>query len=234
MNENIVDRGRTNVIGNEGLDTAQNPINIFEWNDPDKSSSPTIRTKSPYNFESKNISATGDISADGVFNNYRPPIGIPTFWFTSVLPDWALDCTDGAGYDFATYPELDNEHFKQFLADFTDFDSADDTTTFDMPDLKGMFGRLAGTNGIYGAGIHVGGAVGGYTAHQFEIHAHNHRHSMGVSTDDNYHGSAYPRTSNDNSSTNYTNYTAANPSSGNYGSETRPASFSNTILVRFE
>ena len=167
--------------------------------------------------------------------NYLPPIGIPTLWFTSVIPDWALDCTDGAtGYTFADYPELDNEIFRQFLADFTDFNSADNTTTFDMPDLQGMFGRLAGTNGIYGAGIHIGGAVGDYTAHQFQNHAHNHRHSMGVSTDDNYHGSAYPRTSNDYSSTNYTNYTAANPSSGNYGSETRPASFSNTLIVRFE
>ena len=45
MNENIVDRGRTNVIGNEGLDTSQNPINIFEWNDPDISSTPLIQCK---------------------------------------------------------------------------------------------------------------------------------------------------------------------------------------------
>ena len=79
MNENIVDRGRTNVIGNEGLDTSQNPINIFEWNDPDISSTPLIQCKSPYKFSNvyvnKNIINNEDVQRYLTISTDEPTSG---------------------------------------------------------------------------------------------------------------------------------------------------------------
>lgn len=171
----------------------------------------------------------------------KPPIGIPTMWFTSVVPDWAIAFDDGSGpYDWVDYPEFDNATFKAMLTIWSTagWMSAHDETSFYVPDLQGMFARIAGTNGVYGSGIHAGGSVGDYTAHQLQDHGHNHRHLAWSNNDDHAHspydtaqGTSY------DTSNGYripTSYDAAVPSSGNHGAETRPCSFSVKIIVRFE
>ena len=63
----------------------------------------------------------------------------------------------------------------------------------------------------------------GTQTHQFEDHAHNHRHN--VYTDGGGSGHTVCNSIYDDAYTNegaVTTYTAANPSSGNHGSETRP------------
>lgn len=215
----FINQDRTSSIQSDRLNLKQTPADIWEYDDANTDSTPTLSLKSPWKFSGE----------------FRPPIGIPTFWFSS-LPDWAIAFDDGSGpYDWDDYPELDNATFKAMLTIWSNagWMSAYDGTSFYVPDLKGLFPRISGTNAIRST-VYAGGNLAAYLAHQFQIHVHNHRHSMGVSTDDHYHGSAYPRTSNDYSSTNYTDYTAANPSSGNYGSETRPGSFSLRLIVRFE
>ncbi len=166
----------------------------------------------------------------------RPPIGIPTIWFSAV-PDWALAFDDGSGpYNWEDYPEFDNEDFKAMLIIWANagWMPAYNSISFYVPDLKGLFPRISGTNAIRSS-VYAGGNLAAYLAHQFEQHQHNHTHGLGYSTDDNAHSPFnMAQGSNDRSYTYYVDYSAPNASSGNYGAESRPGSFSLRIIVRFE
>lgn len=169
-------------------------------------------------------------------HEYKGAIGIPQMWF-SELPDWALAFDDGSGpYDWEDYPELDNEDFKEML---TIWSSAGwmpvyTETHFYVPDLKGLFPRISGTNAIRSS-VYAGGNLAAYLAHQFEQHQHNHTHGLGYSTDDHAHSPFnMAQGSNDRSYTYYVDYSAPNASSGNRGTETRPGSFSLRLIVRFK
>lgn len=99
----------------------------------------------------------------------KPPIGIPTMWFSSV-PDWALAFDDGSGpYDWEDYPELDNTAFKAILTTWSTagWMTAYDGTSFYVPDLRGMFPRLAGTNAVRNS-RYAGGSLGAYGADQMQ------------------------------------------------------------------
>lgn len=212
----------------ENVNNENQIITPFEWKHNADRSEVSVTLKDKYKLSGFYTKDEIDTLIDA--EAHKPPVGIPTFWFTSVLPDWALDCGDGAtGYEFNDYPELDNEIFRQFLADFSDFASADDTTTFDMPDLQGMFMRLAGTNGIYGTSYYIGGEVGDYQTQQLQYHTHHHSGS----SDDHYHGRNYLQCTDDNAG--WYNYAIRNyGNTGSWGNETKPCSFTGMIIVRFE
>lgn len=128
-------------------------IQPFEWERNADRSIVTVKNKSGYVFDFDSLTVNNIPVNGGITNeSYRPPIGVPTFWFTS-LPDWALDCTDGGEYLWADYPELDNDIFKGFLNSFTtDFGASIDTNadglSFNMPDLRGINSIIAGTNDL--------------------------------------------------------------------------------------
>lgn len=210
-------------------------ITPFKWENNADKTEVIVSLKDKYVF---NISDLTTLLSSSAITSllYRPPIGIPVFWFSSV-PDWALAFDDGSGpYDWADYPELDNDGFKTMLTIWSNagWMTAYNSTSFYVPDLKGLFPRISGTNAIRST-VYAGGNLANYLAHQFQQHQHYHRHGLGYDNDDHAHSPYNMVQGTDNRLyTYYTDYASANASSGNYGAETRPGSFSLRIIVRFE
>ena len=237
---------RASSVQNKSLNLKQTPADIWEYDDAGKTSSPILSLKDGWSFANSKLQYPVYPEL-----NYLPPIGIPTFWFTSVVPDWALDCTDGAGDDFATYPELDNEIFKQFLADFTtSFGATDDDINFTMPDLRGIHPIIGGTNELvevqmknpngsaggvlYGSGTYYsGGAVG-------ELILDASRRLYGYTRGENYrsqgYGALYYSTAVSGGSDGSDDYYCRFDSDRVIPTDTmnRVVTFGSTIIVRFE
>lgn len=149
----FINQDRKTSIQSDRLNLKQTPADIWEYDDANTDSTPTLSLKSPWKFSGE----------------FRPPIGIPTLWFLS-LPDWALAFDDGSGpYLWEDYPELDTAAFKAMLAPWSTagWMSAYDASQFYVPDLRGMALQIAGTNAVRmmanGSG-YDGGDVGDYDA----------------------------------------------------------------------
>ena len=99
-------------------------------------------------------------------NNCMPPGAITAFAGTNVPTGW-LPC-DGRAVSRTNYARL-------FAAVGTTWGSGDGTTTFNLPDLRGMFMRGAGTNWTQAkaaGGNFSGGKVGDYVQDQTQGHRH--------------------------------------------------------------
>ena len=99
---------------------------------------------------------------------------IMPFAGTSAPTSW-LAC-NGAAISRSTYATLYN-------AIGTTWGTGDGSTTFNVPDLRGVFLRGTGTNGTYGTAI--GQAVGTYAADTYLNHSHGisdpgHSHTVGA------------------------------------------------------
>jgi len=218
-------------------------ITPFKWKNNADKTEVIVSLKDKYVF---NISDLTTLLSSSAITSllYRPPIGIPVFWFSSV-PDWALAFDDGSGpYDWEDYPELDNTAFKAILTTWSTagWMAAYDGTSFYVPDLRGMFPRLAGTNAVRNS-RYAGGSLGAYGADQMQRITGNFMvHGDAAATV----SGAFTRTKdviNDTwgSGTGDTDriyFNSANSpnarTSTTTGGETRPAYFALRLVVRFE
>lgn len=154
------------------------------------------------------------------------PSGVIIQFAGSTAPTGYLAC-NGAAVARTTYPNL-------FAAIGTTWGAGNGTTTFNIPDLRGMFVRGTGTNGTYSTS--VGPALGAYQADQFASHTHiatdsGHQHvyqsitvgGSGIQSGAGYVGS-FPSTS-----TGFANIT--NSSTG--GTETNPKNFGILYCIKF-
>lgn len=97
---------------------------------------------------------------------------------TSAPSGW-LDC-DGSAVSRATYNGL-------FKAIGTTWGSGDGSTTFNVPDLRGLFIRGAGANGTltdYDSNAYTGGSVGNTSADALRDHDHRINSGKGSHTHD--------------------------------------------------
>lgn len=212
-------------------------ITPFKWKNNADKTEVIVSLKDKYVF---NISDLTTLLSSSAITSllYRPPIGIPVFWFSSV-PDWALAFDDGSGpYAWEDYPEFDNDDFKATLTIWANagWMPAYNSTRFYVPDLKGLFPRIAGINAVR-SNIYNGGSVAAYIAHQIENHTHgrsNFRHGSYASEGTQWSGSSedanYWRTLLRST----TSSTWLRVLDANTGNETRPGSFSIRLIVRFE
>ena len=107
-----------------------------------------------------NISGTAAGSASGI------PVGaVMAFAMNAVPTGWLA--ANGAAVSRATYSAL-------FTAVGASYGAGDGSTTFNLPDLRGIFVRGSGTQTLNGF-TYGGGAVGGKQNDQ--IHEHHHEHS---------------------------------------------------------
>ena len=87
---------------------------------------------------------------------------------TTVPSDWLL--CDGSAISRTTYADL-------FSSISTTYGTGDGSTTFNIPDFRGMFLRGAGTHGTQkmadGSTYFAGGSVGTYNADQMQGHNHS-------------------------------------------------------------
>jgi len=100
-------------------------------------------------------------------NNGVPPGNISASAATNVPVAWLL--CDGTAVSRTTYARL-------FAAIGTTWGSGDGTTTFNLPDMRGMFLRGAGVNATQSkaaGGNFAGGSVGTYQQDQAQGHWHN-------------------------------------------------------------
>jgi hypothetical protein len=161
----------------------------------------------------------------------RTPLGLPSLWFSPVLPSWAIWGDDKAYHTWVDVPNLNNVNFKNFLTAFSDngWMTAYDDVGFYVPDLRGMFPRFAGTSATRGA-KYAGDDVGAYNHDAIMQHAHFLRVGQGIINPP----------SQGNSGVLYVNYstvqgaTTLATSSGNAAEENRPVSFSIRLIIRFE
>lgn len=94
---------------------------------------------------------------------------------------------DGSAVSRTTYGSL-------FAAISTTYGVGDGSTTFTLPDFRGMFLRGSGTNGTYST--YAGGAIGAYSADENKSHTHNNTVGVGSlgtsSSGDHTHNAFYP------------------------------------------
>lgn len=106
----------------------------------------------------------------------RPPIGIPTIWFT-LKPDWAIDFGNGADYKYLweNYPNLDNNQFKSILSTLSGLGWMlnYDSTGFYVPDLRGIVPIGYGTNAVRTNEVVQGGSLGNYLESRNKYHCHS-------------------------------------------------------------
>lgn len=122
---------------------------------------------------------TAAINAISIF-----PSGMVVDFGTSVVPTGWLLC-NGAAVSRTTYAAL-------FAAIGTTFGAGDGSTTFNVPDCRGLFRRGQGTNGTLSTA--VSGALGAIVADQGQGHVH---YGGVVSTTGSSPAYAYATTTND-------------------------------------
>jgi len=145
----------------------------------------------------------------------------------STAPIGYLTC-DGSAVGRTTYPNL-------FAAIGTAWGAGNGTTTFNIPDLRGMFVRGTGTNGTYSTS--VGPALGAYQADQFASHTHtatDSGHSHGGVVNAIASGTAIAAGSGYASISGITNNGYANiTNSSTGGTETNPKNFGVLYCIKF-
>ena len=157
---------------------------------------------------------------------------------TDNKPQGYLFC-DGSAISRNSYSEL-------FQAIGTQFGPGDGSTTFNLPDLRGIFVRGAGAQTI--SGTNYSGTLASKQRHQLENHGHSisdpgHTHDMlmyGNSIDFNSGSNRYRLPYSTDGGTNVsqtgsraTGISVNNPNSGLAGSETQPANISLNYFIKY-
>ena len=165
-------------------------------------------------------------------NNGTPAGGVIAFAGTNAPAGWLL--CDGSPVSRTTYARL-------FAAVGTTWGSGDGTTSFNLPDMRGMFLRGAGVNGSNKDAVNnyfSGSMVGTYQ--QDQIQGHYHKALLlntccapaapGTHIPPSVAGSAYEQVSG-----NSVGDVVANASNGTprTGSETKPASYSVNYIIKY-
>ena len=231
-------------------------ITPFKWKNNADKTEVIVSLKDKYVF---NISDLTTLLSSSAITSllYRPPIGIPVFWFSSV-PDWALAFDDGSGpYAWEDYPEFDNDDFKAMLTIWANagWMPAYNSISFYVPDLRGMHGHIAGVSGLKrmsDGNYFNGGAIGSYEEDAMQRITGNIRYT-GTSTNVQFLSDSRAiealgalsisswRTTNSigNGSTvdSYPNgigFNSANSPGARTKAKTTPAGYAKRLIVRFE
>mgnify|MGYP000014694112 CR=1 FL=1 len=151
------------------------------------------------------------------------PPGTVMAYAGTTVPEGYLLC-DGSSVSRTTYANL-------FAAIGTIYGTGDGSTTFNLPDYRGLF--LRGHH--YGATIdpdYSSRIFGSIQNHMFQDHGHYHRHQSPIA-DGQYAGCSIAN--NSCMSVNgyvYTNYDDSGASKGNFGTETRPINRSVSYIIK--
>lgn len=158
------------------------------------------------------------------------PAGIIAPFAGTSAPSGWLAC-QGQAISRSTYATL-------FTAIGTTWGSGDGSTTFNLPDLRGMFLRGTGTNATGSSSGAVGPSVGTYAADTYLNHSHavtdpGHAHTVPsyVSTGLSAGGTSYAvGTGTTSSSTNTTGLTVNTSTTG--GTETKPKNYGILYIIK--
>jgi hypothetical protein len=156
-------------------------------------------------------------------NNGMPPAGITAFGGATAPVGWIL--CDGRAVSRTTYARL-------FAAVGTTWGGGDGTTTFNVPDFRGMFLRGSGVNATRlkaNGSSYNGGGIGSYSGDQLQGHKHSIDRGSGTTTFGSggvNNGGIWdqPTTTPVSDGVNGTPRT---------GDETRPASYSVNYLIKY-
>lgn len=144
------------------------------------------------------------------YDNISIPPGA-IFWFAAAtVPDGFFKC-NGAAVSRANYNAL-------FSLIGTTYGAGDDSTTFNLPDLRGEFVRCWDD----GKGVDPGRQLGQWQNHQFEDHIHHI--SPGSGNNDGGSGDG---------ARSYSGSNTTIPTSGNHGSETRPRNIALLACIKY-
>ncbi len=147
---------RTGSMGKVEGDPSGFPYFAFDHDDPEKDSTPTLTLKTPWKFD----------IASGFPNTV--PIGVVMPFTTGTAPAGYLKC-DGTAVSRTTYSDL-------FDVIGTGFGVGDGSTTFNLPDYRGLFLRGTGAHGTLnmanGSDV-AGGSVGDENVDQMFGHYHS-------------------------------------------------------------
>jgi microcystin-dependent protein len=158
------------------------------------------------------------------------PAGIIAPFAGTSAPSGWLAC-QGQAISRSTYASL-------FTAIGTTWGSGDGSTTFNLPDLRGMFLRGTGTNATGSSSGAVGPSVGAYAADTYLNHNHTatdsgHTHSVGAFASPGLSpgGTTYQTGSGTTSSgTGYASITVATSTTG--GTETKPKNYGILYIIK--
>jgi len=154
---------------------------------------------------------------------------IMPFAGTAAPTSW-LSC-DGSAVSRSTYATL-------FAAIGTTWGSGDGSTTFNVPDLRGMFLRGTGTNATGSSSGAVGPSVGTYAADTYLNHSHaitdpGHVHTVGLANASNIQaaaGQTNNRVDSGSSSSSTTGITVNTSTTG--GTETKPKNYGVLYIIK--
>lgn len=158
------------------------------------------------------------------------PAGIIMAFGGAAAPTGFLAC-DGSAVSRTTYADL-------FTAIGTTWGAGNGSTTFNVPDLRGIFLRGTGTNATGSSSGAVGPSVGTYAADTYLNHSHTatdsgHTHSVGAFASPGLSpgGTTYQTGSGTTSSgTGYANITVATSTTG--GTETKPKNYGVLYIIK--
>lgn len=162
------------------------------------------------------------------------PSGSIMMFGTSTAPDGWMVC-DGTAVSRTTYSAL-------FSAIGTTWGAGDGSTTFNLPDSRGLFPKGAGTNAVSGIvdanGVPYAGTHGQYRLDQGQGHKHLIRDPAGAAVYGLVSGGTYPSGGSFSSYSDLQNYQTASPKTdGSNGTPrcgvtTEPASFGVTYIIK--
>lgn len=166
-------------------------------------------------------------------NNQWNPGQIGEFAMTSCPSGWVA--ADGSAVSrTVSYSGL-------YAAIGTTWGSGDGSTTFNLPDFRGMFLRGTGTNGTGSSSGAAGPAVGTYAADTYLNHnhtatdsGHTHSYSVPSGTSQALGGSGsnyYITTAGTTTGTGFANITVATSTTG--GTETKPKNYGILYCIRY-
>lgn len=179
------------------------------------------------------------VYSDGSNIYVAPANGMPTgsvinFAGTSA-PYGYLSC-DGTAYSRSTYAAL-------YAAIGTTWGAGNGTTTFNVPDLRGMFLRGTGTNATGSSSGAVGPSVGAYAADTYLNHSHTatstdsgHTHTIGSTGPNGAGGGGLPGFGTSTTVTTNTgnaNITTTVAASTTGGTETKPKNYGVLYCIKF-
>jgi microcystin-dependent protein len=182
------------------------------------------------NLPTVSYEATNKQYVDSVGTTSSPPGIIAPFAGLTPPTGW-LTC-DGSAVSRTTYAAL-------FAAISTTWGAGNGTTTFNVPDLRGMFVRGTGTNGTVGGAI--GPAIGASQTDTYLNHNHSttdptHTHDVGVVVGVNGGGAGsvpYPQTGSGTVVTSNASSTGISVNTSTTGgTETRPKNYGVLYIIK--
>jgi microcystin-dependent protein len=159
------------------------------------------------------------------------PAGVIMAFAGTAAPTGFLPC-DGSPVSRTTYATL-------FAAIGTTWGSGDGSTTFNVPDLRGMFMRGTGTNATGSSSGAAGPAVGAYAADTYLNHSHavtdpGHGHSYSIwgerRTAEGGQSSFWANTGSSTTGTSTTGLTVNTSTTG--GTETKPKNYGVLYIIK--